>query len=187
MDSSNLFIVWHVRLGDLTLHAQTDKFFLNVVSSLLQIVENDFFEWKIYVIGGGAKSSTENLVSYRDAIQVLLNRVVAAKKISARAQIVKWSLEESFFAMMQAHIVVGSGSSFVHAAHLFSDFPLFLNHEPKHGFNHGLEMITDSADMNRNGIVLDSSRRIRIMFRNKFFGLASHRGPPCQLHTYSST
>lgn len=182
-DSSILFIVWHVRLGDVTLHAHTDEvFFINVISALLQIAENDFLKWHVFIVGGGGQSRYENLVSFRNAIQLHFNRITATKKIIVDTKILSWNLQESFFAMMQAHIVVGSGSSFVHAAHLFSNFPIFLNHEPKHGFNHGLEMMTDSVDMNRNGQILDSLRRIRITFRNKFFGL-SQRGPPCRVPT----
>jgi dihydroxyacetone kinase-like predicted kinase len=170
-------------LGDVTLHAHTDEvFFINVISALLQIAENDFLKWHVFIVGGGGQSRYENLVSFRNAIQLHFNRITATKKIIVDTKILSWNLQESFFAMMQAHIVVGSGSSFVHAAHLFSNFPIFLNHEPKHGFNHGLEMMTDSVDMNRNGQILDSLRRIRITFRNKFFGL-SQRGPPCRVPT----
>jgi hypothetical protein len=170
-----ILIAWHIRLGDLILHRSTDAYFENTLVSLMFIAKISPY-WTIFLVGGGGKSTKSSLIQYRLDILSIASRLRKSHKISIKVEIPSWSLDDTFSALLQAHIVVGSGSSLVHAASLFSNFPLFLNHEPKHGFNFGSEIVSDSVDMDRNGSILDSLRRVRIQFQNKIL----LRHPPCK-------
>lgn len=155
-------IVIHVRFGDIITHPHNDPFFKAILSTVRYIA--DGFNPVITLVGGG--SADPDMISmnrYHAAVKGVVREIWDANTAS-NVFVIREPLEISLAVMMQADILIGSGSSLPQIAGLFSDKPLFLNHESKHGFNFGGEVLSSHVDVAPNGTILDSVRRVRIDF-----------------------
>jgi hypothetical protein len=159
-------IVWHIRLGDVVPHKIGDAFYERVVDALGVVLKG--YEFTMYVVGGGSGGRVSD-----EHVSSLYNMTKARGLVGNVAKFWSDDLTTQFLAMMQADVLIGSGSSLPQVAALLSGIPLFFNHEPKHGYWHGMEATWDTIDMRADGQVLDSLRRIRIML---FDRLEQRRG-----------
>jgi hypothetical protein len=159
--NDNVAIVWHIRYGDFTTHRPSDPFYVRTLSTLRHITEG--YQTTIVLVGGGDGNHASHAVPllYMNS----LSAAVATAWVGLKAPHIfspPLTFYDSFVVMAQADILIGSGSSLPTIAALVSSRPLYLAHVPKHGFNHGMEMLADSADMEKNGTVLESVRRLRV-------------------------
>lgn len=163
-----VIVVWHVRVGDVVLHAPGDPFYARVLVTLRQITRR----YKLHVVlvgkgaGGGSDDGKHSVPqAYVDYVSRSIASVWAGTHLGDCAPTLaapKLSLRDAFVAMMQADVLIGSGSSLPAVAALVSGEPLFLNHVAKTGYKYGLEMLADSVDLESNGTVVDSLRRLKV-------------------------
>lgn len=163
--SDTVVVVWHIRVGDVAKHGPDDPFYERVLDTIKYVTHG--FRIRIVLVGGGAKkdaaanTTTSVPIEYVKQISSIVNALWASTS-AARVQAPAYTFRESFVAMMQADALIGSGSSLPQIAALLSGTPLFFNHESKHGFNYGAELLPENIDLATNGTVLDSLRRIKI-------------------------
>jgi hypothetical protein len=150
-------VVWHIRMGDVVPHKVGHAFYARVLEAISVVAKG--YQVEIFLVGGG------------NGGRVSHNHVSALQNMTQSQRLLEinvshfWSndITTQFIAMMQADVLIGSGSSLPQVAALLSGIPVFFNHEPKHGYGHGMEATWDTVDMRSDGQVLDSLRRIRIM------------------------
>jgi hypothetical protein len=162
--TDTIVTVWHVRLGDFTPHQPEDMFYQSVLKELKEITQG--YKLFVLLVGKGrmhADGTSEVSPDYVEKIQTRASEVWKNGKQEEAVEILapRYNFSDAFIAMMQADVLVGSGSSLPAVASLVSGVPLFFNHVPKHGYNVGFEMTADSVDMEANGTVLESRRRLR--------------------------
>lgn len=181
LPSDTVVIVWHIRVGDVVTHDHTDQFYMRVLQTIKSITRG--FRIRVILVGGGAaKDSAANTtasvpITYVKYISTIVGEIWAGSA-AARVQAPAYTFLESFLAMMQADILVGSGSSLPQIAALLSSTPIFFSHVSKHGFHFGAELLADSVDMESNGTILDSGRRIRV----EMFARMNNARGPCRDH-----
>lgn len=180
--NGTVIAVWHIRVGDFFTHKPTDVFYERVLSTLKEVTRG--FQLVVLIVGGGTGKGNqaqtvpaEYISRIADTSARLWGNFAAAE--SGRAPRVigqAYSFRDAFVAMMQADILIGSGSSLPPIAALVSDVPLFFNHVMKHGFHYGAEFLADSVDLHPNGTTHDSRRRLRIALHGR---MRSPRRSPC--------
>jgi hypothetical protein len=160
-------VVWHVRVGDIVLHHPGDKFYRKVLMQLQDITAG--YRLRVLLVGRTANSSSvppDYVDHVEGVVQELWNNTADTSmvpKVIAPA----YAFTDAFVAMMQADVLIGSGSSLTHTTAVFSDQPMFFNHVAKHGYNYGAEMFADSVDMAADGTIMDSVRRLRVVLKDK--------------------
>lgn len=172
-------IVWHIRLGDMELHMVGDPFYERVMIALRAITMG----YRPRLIFVGASEGIPR--DYMDFVSNLAVETWQGTNVSLDIQSPAYDFTDSMVAMMQADILIGSGSSLPAIASLLSGTPMFFNHPMKHGFNYGAEMTADNIDLAANGTVLDSVRRLKIamhahMHMNATGPCRSHHQHPIQ-------
>eukprot|EP00128_Syssomonas_multiformis_P017139 Colp12_sorted_trinity150504_noHs@34034 len=131
-------IIWHVRVGDIELHPPTDPFYAKLWSTLATALARLEYPARNVVIG------TDQRNNYIEGLSKVLPNVTFSDP----------STREAITAMMNADIIVSSGSSFSLVPMLFSYKPFYLNHVPKHGFHHGQDYIVEgSAWLDKDGSI----------------------------------
>jgi hypothetical protein len=160
-----VYVVLHVRVGDYEPHPPNDLFYTKLFENLKKIAAG--YKINILLVGKGQVDMDGSFAVTSNYVDTLRTKVSDIWKEYAPQYIPKvyaprYTLTESFLSMMQADILVGSGSSLPAVASLVSGVPLFFNHVPKHGYNVGMEMVGSDVDMESNGEVLDSYRRLRV-------------------------
>jgi hypothetical protein len=164
LPTDTVVVVWHVRVGDVVTHRVDDPYYEKVLDTIRFITHG--YRVRLVLVGGGtAKDPAQNTtlsvpLDYVKRISNIAGALWASNAVRVDAP--SYTFLESFIAMMQADVLVGSGSSLTHVAALLSATPLFFNHVPKHGFHYGAELISDNIDLLANGTVLESPRRLRI-------------------------
>lgn len=189
-----LIVVWHLRFGDVAPRKPGDVFFANVVQALEQIIPIGLIKQvHIVLVGGGGGKATGGVPqAYVDSLTagIIVNNNNTNNNNNnnhgsddnsplLRFHVERFhntSFEEQFLAMMQADVLVGSGSSVPQVAALLSGKPVFFNHVPKHGYGYGQEAMADAVDMDENGRVLDSLRRVKVRLFDKLV-MARAMGP----------
>jgi len=171
-----LYVVWHVRLGDMTLHSPDDASYNVVLHQLRNIAPS--YKIRIFLVGKGDTGSngTSRVTSqYVDQLRAHVDTVWNGSEDQYRPGVIApyFTFEDVFLAMMHADVLIGSGSSMPAIAALVSSVPLFFNHVPKHGYNFGAEMTTNDVDMESSGTILDSQRRLRIAIYRRLNPLQS--------------
>jgi hypothetical protein len=168
-----LVVVWHLRFGDVSPRKADDAaFFRNVVHALMEVLPRGVINLvRIVLVGGGGRGNQGVPIEYVQTLRGVVaesNVSRHTKRVSVRVERFNTSsFHEEFLAMMQADILIGSGSSVPQVAALLSGRPLFFNHVPKHGYGYGQEAMVDSVDMDGQGRVLDSLRRVRLAMLDK--------------------
>jgi hypothetical protein len=156
-ESRHLNVVWHIRLGDFEPHKVGDMFYERVLRALKHMGVG--YNMRIVLIGSEAGVPRH----YMDFMTKITADVWSEDNDRPQLLSPAYGFSDSMRAMMQADILIGSGSSFPAIAALVSDVPLFFNHVMKHGFNYGAEMTADNVDLEFNGTLLDSARRLKIL------------------------
>lgn len=163
-----LVVVWHLRFGDVAPHKPGDEFFQRVVAALGEITRGYIKRVRILLVGGG-KGLLNVPAEYVESLRNTINVAKvddAGRDASPIFRVHRFhsdAFERQFLAMMQADVLIGSGSSVPQVAALLSGGPLFFNHAPKHWYGVGLEATADTVDMDEKGQALDSLRRVRLM------------------------
>jgi len=164
LPNDTIIIVWHVRLGDRVLHKPDDPSFARVLSVLRQIIGG--YKPVILLVGKAQGTNETHGVSqdYVKFISEAASEAWADSSIALAPHVMapRYSFKDALVAMMQADVLIGSGSALPQAAALFSGVPLYFNHVAKHGYNYGAEMLADSVDMHPNGSVSESLRRLKV-------------------------
>jgi hypothetical protein len=162
LPNDTVYVVWHIRLGDMTLHHPSDNFYQLFLTELKQVIVD--YKSRLFLVGKRGTDNTGVFSEYVDMIRKSVGRIWNDTSPQCVPDVIApvYSFTDAFLAMMQADLLVGSGSSLPAVASLVSEIPLFFNHVPKHGYNHGAEMTADSVDMESNGEVLESHRRLRV-------------------------
>jgi hypothetical protein len=156
-------IVWHCRMGDITLHDPRSTFYNKLLQFLSKMLEGLQYRVNIYIVGGGGRSTKSDLVPYLSRLRTLVREYNFTSQ--NHLHIGPQDVTDAFVSMLDADILIGTGSSFVTVAALYFRGGVYFNHESKVGFNNGLEMFSDGIDVDANGNVLDSLRRVRAKFR----------------------
>lgn len=178
-------VAWHLRLGDVAPHTPGDEFFKRVVAALREITRGYYATVQIHLVGGG--SGVRGIpVGYMQA----LGRIVDANDgdpygkrnpvFEIHHALATSSFETQFLAMMQADVLIGSGSSIPQVASMLSGRPLFFDHVPKHGYGVGIEATSDAVDMDEEGRVLDGLRHVRMRLFDKMASSAAVDRSPCR-------
>jgi hypothetical protein len=164
-----IIMVWHVRVGDIVPHEPTDPFYERALDVLKEITQG----YKLYLLLiGKGKRNNDNAHSvrqdYLDSVSTSVDRLWKGStnhlpKVAAP----NLSFHDAFLAMMQADVLIGSGSSLPAIANLVSGEPLFFNHVMNNGCMYGSEMLEDSVDMESNGAVIDSHRRLKVAIHER--------------------
>ena len=155
-------IVWHCRMGDITLHGPRSTYYNKLLQFLSKMFEGLQYRVNSYIVGGGGHSTKSDLVPYLAQLRTIVRENNFTSQI--HLHIGPQDVTDAFVSMLDADILIGSGSSFVTVAALYFRGGIYFNHEPKVGFNHGLEVFSDGIDVDANGNVLDSLRRVRAKF-----------------------
>lgn len=170
LPGDTVYVVWHVRLGDITLHSPDDISYKTILHHLRYIAAG--YKVRILLVGKGDTSGdgTSRVSSdYISALSEQARDVWNVSDVKYLPSIIApaYTFEEAFLAMMQADVLIGSGSSMPAIASLVSGVPLYFSHVPKHGYNFGAEMTVDAVDMESNGTILESHRRLRVAVYRK--------------------
>ncbi|EEH50923.1 uncharacterized protein MICPUCDRAFT_54854 [Micromonas pusilla CCMP1545] len=144
--TNSLNVVWHVRLGDLTnqsveLHRPGDEYYENI-ASLMAPTFNAAVGVKHFIIGTWWMLSESHRDEYKKMFRGIIEKPI----------FLDISVEETFLYFMHADILIGSGSSFVSVAPLFSSTVVPVNVVPKHGWNHFAEYYLDGIDLEVNSM-----------------------------------
>lgn len=134
------------------------RFYERVANAIEYIA--DGYNIRIILVGGGTRCGGSQHVpkEYVDAISNIVSSIWSGSEIP-RILVPQYSFRRAFLAMIHADVLIGSGSSLPMIASAISAQPLYFNHVPKHGFNYGMEMMIDNADLLHNGTVLDSLKK----------------------------
>lgn len=161
LPTDTVYVVWHLRVGDFVSHRPEDPFFAHVSRAIKEITEG--YNVSVTLVGGGDRSGSGQRVP-QDYVDVISKTIALIWSDSRIPDIVApaYSFREAFLAMMQADVLIGSGSSLPTIASLVSARPLYFHHVPKHGFNYGMELMADNVDLAFNGTVHDSLRRLKV-------------------------
>lgn len=168
LPNNNIVVVWHVRVGDIVLHQPSDPFYERVLGVLKEITAG--YKLHLLLIGKGEQSNDSTFRvahDYTRSVSTLVAQLWNGSQAIPTVGSPKLSFPDAFTAMMQADVLIGSGSSLPAIASLVSGEPLFFNHVMKHGYMHGSEMLEDSVDMHSDGTVLDSHRRLKIALHKR--------------------
>lgn len=143
LNPESISVVWHVRAGDIVLHARDKKFFSEVWNTLslalAQLPVHNYF-------------CVENMTAAHQTFPFLW--------AFPNASVVSPSVIEAMMLFHGTDVLIGSGSSFPQIAALSSEQMLFLNHEPKHQY-HGLEYMSDTPYLHRNGTITLAPQELR--------------------------
>lgn len=168
LPNDTLVVVWHVRQGDRILHAPNDPMFAELMGALRGITEG--CKLLVLLVGKG-KSNADGTHSvtqeYVSSVSKLAETTWMGSDHHPHVTGPSFLIEDTFLAMMQADLLIGSGSSLPAIAALVSSEPLYFNHVPKNGFHYGAELTADSVDVEANGTVLDSHRRVRVALHER--------------------
>lgn len=166
LPSDEIYVVIHVRVGDIDLHKPDDRFYKTLLTDLKDITAG--YRLRILLVGKGIVDldGRSNVSSeYLDTIKSRAFKIWNSTAVHESVPIIsapKYTFQDAFLAMMQADILVGSGSSLPAVASLVSGVPLFFNHVAKHGYNFGAEMVANDVDLGADGHVLESHRRLQV-------------------------
>jgi len=131
-------VAWHVRTGDIEMHNEKDIFYYKVWGFLKKALSNFSFPVHNIIIGTRGEQKYYSLNSTIPNATFVNNRD---------------SLDDTLV-FMNADIIIGSGSSFPLVSLLFSDLPFYFHHEPKHGFEHMNEYISNGVILTKDGDIL---------------------------------
>lgn len=185
LPSDTVVVVWHIRVGDVVTHSHDDHFYKHVLDTIKFITQG--FRIRFILVGGGAAKSSASAnttssipIEYVKFMSSSVGELWESTAV-ARVEAPAYTFIESFLAMMQADVLIGSGSSLPQVAALLSGVPIFFNHVSKHGFHYGAELLADSVDLEKNGTILDSRRRIKI----EMFARMNEGQGPCRRNEHS--
>lgn len=164
-----IIVVWHVRVGDVILHQPDDPFYANVLNALRLITKG--YKMLLLLVGKGNEYTNRTHSVTLDYVKSISTATdLAWTGSGSRVPDViapAFTFSDAFVAMMQADVLIGSGSSLPIAAALASGETLFFSPDPKHGYNYGAEMMVESVDVAQNGSVLDSLRRLKVVVHER--------------------
>ena len=179
-------VVWHIRVGDLIPHRPNDPHFARVARAIrnMTLYADPAPQVNFFLIGGGSAAYvlTEGHSSrkkqrvnvndphytidmFEEGVRLAAQEAWGSNSTSLFSvrSLSQLPIVESFLALANADVVVGSGSALVHAAALFSDRALFFSHikATVGGDPLGVFLMADSIDLEASGRVVDSERRLR--------------------------
>ena len=76
-------VVWHVRIGDVMLHAPSDSFFSTVATQLAPMLKP--FRTRFVIVGGGAQSKRRQLAEYIRALARIGARTLGPRFVGCEA------------------------------------------------------------------------------------------------------
>jgi hypothetical protein len=144
-------VVWHIRLGDMVLHGPRDRFYRHVLVTLRDLAGGH----RLWLVMVGKTAEHEHVPNeYLHHFETLIASIWNAVTINERPSLFapSYSFRESFLAMTQAVVLIGSGSALpIVAAHV-SQSQLFFNHVRKGGYHFG-------STINAGGLLVFGQRR----------------------------
>ena len=154
-----LNVVWHVRVGDRVPHLPDDEFFRNLFKTLYKHTDSVGKRCHHYVLGEWNK----------------INHTLKSKYVSMfegfsrgqRFRVLQLSLKDTLLHMLHADVLIGSGSSLSEIVPLFSWKPLYVNVQPKHGWNFLAEMQDDALNTNSSGFIVTPVAQFRKLLEAK--------------------
>lgn len=167
LPNDTVFVVLHVRAGDFEPHLPHDIFYNTILKALRQIATG--YKIQILLVGKGPIDSNGRSRVPDTYLHTITAKVLEVWNESSTNDLMipqvrapSYTFSESLLSMMQADILIGSGSSLPVVASLVSGIPLFFNHVAKHGYNFGMEMVGGDVDMESDGQILESYRRLEV-------------------------
>lgn len=154
--ASNVFnVVWHVRIGDIEPHPAGDIFYSNMCESL-KVFLASFVEVRLFFL---SKWTTESEELYTTTLPDACLRY--------EFKFISPAIEDTLLYMMHSDLLIGSGSSLPVAAAVFSDRSLYVNVQPKHGWNFLDDYILDGLVARDDGYVVNHLNDIRHKYKSK--------------------
>jgi len=182
LPNDTVFVALHVRAGDFEPHLPHDIFYNTILKALRQIAAG--YKVQILLVGKGPMDSNGRSSVPDTYLHAIMAKVSEIWNESATHDLMipqvtapSYTFRESLLSMMQADILIGSGSSLPVVASLVSGMPLFFNHVAKHGYNFGMEMVGGDVDMESDGQVLESYRRLQVEL---YARLHPNKPTPCR-------
>jgi hypothetical protein len=182
LPNDTVFVALHVRAGDFEPHLPHDIFYKTILQALRQIATG--YKVQILLVGKGPMESNGRssvpdtyLHSIMAKVSEIWNESATHDLMIPQVTAPSYTFSESLLSMMQADILIGSGSSLPVVASLVSGIPLFFNHVAKHGYNFGMEMVGGDVDMESDGQVLESYRRLQVEL---YARLHPNKPTPCR-------
>ena len=154
-----LNVVWHVRVGDRSPHLSDDVFFRNLFDTLYYHTSSVGKQCHHHVLGEWSRIDSE-----------LREKYTAMFKDFLRGQplrILNLDLKNTLLYMLHADLLVGSGSSLSEIVPLFSRKPLYVNVQPKHGWNFLAESQDDALNTNSSGFIVTPVTQFRKLLEAK--------------------
>lgn len=125
--NDNIFVFWHVRVGDIVLHKPNDTFYANVLGALKQITEG--YNLVVLLVGKGQTNGHGTYSVTPDYVASIPHESALAWAESGNRvpHVIAADLtfRDTFVAMMQADVLIGSGTQLPATAALVSGEPLF--------------------------------------------------------------
>lgn len=162
-------VAFHLRFGDFVAHDHHDSNYVIKTLTYLRALTGGHYVL-IVLVGGGNGTTAHSLHQFAQAVTSAAHSMKGGSTFSVLVP--SLDFDDSMRVMMQADMLIGSGSSLPQVAALLSEMPLFFNHEAKHGFHFGAELLGSHVDVDRSGMVIDSLRRVRVeLFRRRHLSL----------------
>ena len=159
-DDGSLNIVWHIRVGDIEPHPPTDIFYENLFYSLQPFLSS-FKHVIFYFISEWGQLPAEKAASYRTRLSRLSHN---SKFIS---KFISPGIEDAMLFLMHSDLIIGSGSSLPLIAATFSDKTVYVNAQPKHGWNFLADFLADGLIVRDDGIIVNHLLEIRKKWMNR--------------------
>ena len=141
-----LNVVWHVRVGDRAPHSPDDEFFKNLFQTLYLYTKSTGKDCQHHLIGEWGKAGRGVKERYRVLFQEFLH--------GQRLRILDLDVKNSLLYMLHSDLLIGSGSSLSDIVPLFSHKPLYVNVQPKHGWNFLAEIQDNALIANSSGFIV---------------------------------
>ena len=154
-----LNVAWHVRVGDRSPHLSDDDFFKNLFETLHHHTASVGKQCHHYVLGEWTRVDNK----LRDEYTAMFKGFLRGQRL----RVLDLDLKKTLLYMLHADLLVGSGSSLSEIVPLFSRKPLYVNVQPKHGWNFLAELQEDALHANSSGFIVTPVTQFRKLLEAK--------------------
>ena len=151
-------VFWHVRIGDRIPHGVNDPYFENIHAGLKSLINS--LQNVHHHVCGQWQTSRYNI---REQFILKFRRFLHNDNVHFPVL----NLEDTMLHMLHANILIGSGSSLSSVVPLFSNKPLYLNVQPKHGWNFLAEDALEAVQITNDGHIVTPMVEIQRIMEQK--------------------
>jgi len=155
-DKNRFNLVWHVRLGDIEPHPPDDVFYSNMCQSLRPFLTS-FADVRILFLSKWDVASSDVQNAYMTKLKCL----------NYNYEFISPGVEDALLYMLHSDLIIGSGSSLPLVAATFSDKAIYVNVQPKHGWNFLADFLLDGLIARDNGLIVNHLHETRRKYISK--------------------